>query len=149
VQEHRLVALPASARFDESRASTLDLNATASLLLDVLHVGTTLADNLRTQIESRNWFKVNRNPLIGPFALYKVSSALFLSRIISRRSYATKLVSLYLLLGFPPTESSLVDQVRQLLLHKIIDDLHSLLKAFLVGAGHMKVERGVLYQLDQ
>jgi hypothetical protein len=54
-----------------------------------------------------------------------------------------------LLLGFPPTESSLVDQVRQLLLHKIIDDLHSLLKAFLVGAGHMKVERGVLYQLDQ
>lgn len=149
MQEHRLVALPASARFDEPRAPTLDLNATASLLLDVLYVGTTLTDNLRTQIEPGDRFKINRNPLIGPFALYKVSSALFLSRIIGRKSYATKFVPLYLLLGFPPTESSLVDQVRQFLLHKIIDDLHRLLKAFLVGAGHMKVERGVLYRPGQ
>lgn len=68
---------------------------------------------------------------------------------MARKSYATKLIPLYLLLGFPPTEPSLVNQVWQFLLHEIVNDLDSLLKAFLAGAGHMKVERGILHQQNQ
>lgn len=144
MQEHGFVTFPASARFDESRTAALDLNTAASLLLDVLHVGAALADNLSTQVESRNRLEVDRNPLIRPFALYKVSTVTFPSQICSRKSYATKLIALYLLLRLPPTEPSLVDQVGEFLLHQIVDDLYSLLKTFLVGAGHMKVERWVL-----
>jgi hypothetical protein len=78
MQEHRFVAFPASARLNESRAPAFDLNATPSLLLNVLHVGTALANNLGTQIEPGDWLEVNRNPLIGPFTLYTVSKFLSL-----------------------------------------------------------------------
>lgn len=74
VQEHRLITLLASARFNESRAAALDLNTAAGLLLDVLHIRTTLANNLSTQVKSRNGLKINWNTLIRPFALlHKIS----------------------------------------------------------------------------
>lgn len=48
-------------------------------------------------------------------------------------------------LGLSSAESSLVDQVRQLLLHEIINDLDGLLETFLGGACDMEVQRGMLY----
>jgi len=42
-------------------------------------------------------------------------------------------------LGLSSAESSLVDQVRQLLLHEIINDLDGLLETFLGGACDMEV----------
>lgn len=48
-------------------------------------------------------------------------------------------------LGLSPAESSLVNQVRQLLLHEIINDLDGLLKTFLGGACNVEVQRGMLY----
>lgn len=149
MQEHRLITLPASAGFDESRAAALDLDTAASLLLDVLHVGATLADNLRTQVEPRNGFEIDGDTLIGPFALYIVSNERLFLPNHGGKAYATELVPLYLLFGFPAAEPTLINQVGELLLHEIVDDLYSLLKAFLTGAGHMKVERGVLWRQDQ
>lgn len=149
MQEHRLITLPASTGLDKSRAAALDLDTAASLLLDVLHVGATLADNLRTEVESRNGFEVDGNALIRPFALYIVSNESIFLPNHGRKAYATKLVPLSLLLGFPAAEPSFVNQVRKFLLHEIVDDLHSLLKAILAGAGHMKVKRGVLWRQNQ
>jgi hypothetical protein len=42
-------------------------------LLNVLHVGTTLTNDLGTQVEAGHWLKVDWNALIGPFALYIIS----------------------------------------------------------------------------
>ena len=78
MQEHRFIAFPASARLDEARAPALDLNAAPRLLLNMLHVGTALADNLSTQVEPRDWLEIDRDPLIGPFTLYTVSTFLSL-----------------------------------------------------------------------
>jgi hypothetical protein len=69
MQEHRFVAFPASARLNESRAPAFDLNATPSLLLNVLHVGTALANDLGTQVKAGDRLKIDRDALIGPFAL--------------------------------------------------------------------------------
>lgn len=48
MKEHSFIAFTASARFDESGATALDLNTATSLLLDVLHIGTALSDDLST-----------------------------------------------------------------------------------------------------
>lgn len=48
VQEHGLVAFALSAALDEAGATALDLNTTTGALLDVLHVGTALTDDLGT-----------------------------------------------------------------------------------------------------
>ena len=69
MQEHWFVAFPPRARFNETRATALDLHTTASLLLDVLDIGTTLTNDLCAQIEARYRFKINRDALLRPFAL--------------------------------------------------------------------------------
>jgi hypothetical protein len=35
----------------------------------MLHVSTALTHDLGTQVEARNWFEVNGNALVWPFAL--------------------------------------------------------------------------------
>lgn len=45
---HRLVGFLPSAVFHETASTTFDLDATASLLLNVFDVSTTLANHLRT-----------------------------------------------------------------------------------------------------
>ena len=72
MQEHGLITFLPSARFDESRATALYLNTAAGLLLNMLDIRTALANNLSTQVESRNGLQVNWDALVGPFALYKV-----------------------------------------------------------------------------
>jgi hypothetical protein len=39
----------------------------------VLHISTTLANNLSAQVKAGNWFEVNWNTLIRPFALHTIS----------------------------------------------------------------------------
>jgi hypothetical protein len=69
MQIHILIALSASALFHESRATALDLDTASSLLLDVLDVRTTMANNLRTKVEARNGLEIDRDLLFGPFTL--------------------------------------------------------------------------------
>lgn len=70
---HGLIALLASVVLDKAGATTLDLDAAASLLLNVLNIGATVADNLSTKVETRDRFEVDRNLFFGPFTLKRVS----------------------------------------------------------------------------
>lgn len=58
-------------------------------------------------------------------------------------AYTAILISLHLL-GFSPFESSLVNEVRKLFLHEVIDYLYSLVEAFFASAGDVKVKRRFL-----
>lgn len=49
------------------------------------------------------------------------------------------------LFRFAAAESALINQVWQFLLHKVVNNGNCLLKSVLVGAGDVKVQRGVLY----
>jgi len=73
VQIHRLITLHASIVLDEAGATALDLNPATGLVLNVLHELTSLANNLRSKVETRDWLEVNRETLFGPFALLHVS----------------------------------------------------------------------------
>lgn len=66
---HRLVTLGGEGGLNESRSTSFDLNSAASLLLDVLDIGALLADHLGSQVESTDWFKIDWDILLGPFAL--------------------------------------------------------------------------------
>lgn len=69
VQEHRVVAFALRAVFDEAGATALDLDAAAGLLLDVLHIRTTLTNDLGAQIEPGNRLEVDWDALVWPFPL--------------------------------------------------------------------------------
>ena len=69
MQIHRLIAFPSSAMFNEARSAAFNLDLAASLLLDMFNVSTALPDYLSTQVESGDWFGVDRKPFFGPFAL--------------------------------------------------------------------------------
>lgn len=58
-------------------------------------------------------------------------------------TYPAELVALELF-GLATTEPTLINQIGQLLIHQILDLLHSGLKAFLGGAGDAQVQRRVL-----
>jgi hypothetical protein len=51
---HILVTLPVSRCLDEAGSAALDLHTAARFLLDVLHVGAAMANDLSTQVEARN-----------------------------------------------------------------------------------------------
>jgi hypothetical protein len=72
VQVHGLIALRVCAVFHKTRAVTFDLYTTSCLLLDVLHVGSTVSDNLGAQVEARNWFHIDRDAFFRPFTLRQV-----------------------------------------------------------------------------
>lgn len=69
MQVHGLIALLARLRLHEARAATLDLDLAACLLLDVLDIVTTTANNLCTQVEAANRLETDRDLLFRPFAL--------------------------------------------------------------------------------
>lgn len=137
MKEHRFVAFTASARFDESRATALDLNTATSLLLDVLHISTALSDDLGAQVETGDGLKIDGDTLIRPFALYEVSQIIILTKRKGIDPYTAILIPLNLLLRFPAAEASLVDQVRKFFLHQVINHRNCLLQTILIGAGHM------------
>lgn len=121
MEEHRFVTFAASARFDEARATALDLNTATGGLLDVLHVSTTLSNDLGSQVETGDWLKIDGDALIRPFALYEISQIFILIKSKGTVSYTAILIPLNLLLGFPASESSLVNQVRKFFLHQVIN----------------------------
>lgn len=149
MKEHRFVAFTASARFDESGATALDLNTATSLLLDVLHISTALSDDLSAQVEAGDGLKIDGDTLIRPFALYEVSQIIILTKRKGIVPYTAILIPLNLLLGFPAAEASLVDQVRKFFLHQVINHRDCFLQTILIGAGHMEVQGRALNQNNQ
>lgn len=143
MQEHGLIAFALSAVFDEAGATALDLNTTTGALLDVLHIGTALADDLGPQVESGDRFKIDGNAFLWPFALRDVSRLNLVFRFRQIIAYSTELIPLYLL-GFSAPESPLVNEIRQLLLHEVVNYLDGLVEALLGCARHMEIERWVL-----
>ena len=55
-----------------ARSTTLDLDATFCLLLNVLDIRSTLSDHLRAKIEPGDGLDGNRNLFLWPFALLKL-----------------------------------------------------------------------------
>lgn len=102
---HRLVAFLVRPMLRETRVPSFDLNATASFLLDVLHISASVSYHLCSQIKTRNRFKVDRDTFLGPFTLCRKSASILGSYSDSNPA---KLVTLYLVRLSAP-ESSLVD----------------------------------------
>jgi hypothetical protein len=69
VEIHGLVALLAGLGLHETRATALDLYLAAGLLLDILDVVATAADDLCSQVKAADWFKTYGDFLFWPFAL--------------------------------------------------------------------------------
>ena len=70
MEEHVFIALPLRRGFDIARATALDLDAAARFLLNVLHIGAAMANNLCSEVESRDGFQGDGNLLLGPFTLH-------------------------------------------------------------------------------
>lgn len=69
MQIERLVRFLAGAVLHKPRTTALDLNTTARLLLNVLHVGSSMTNNTGTKIEAGDGLQINGDLLLGPFAL--------------------------------------------------------------------------------
>ena len=136
---HRFIALSVCAVLHEARVTAFDLNTTASFLLNVLDVSTTVAYHLRPKIEARYWLEIDGNALFWPFALQVVS----LFGLSKASTYSSKLVALNLI-WLSASKSSLIHEIWQLLLHEFVDLLHRFLKAVFRCAGNVKIEGRVL-----
>lgn len=66
---HILFALPVGSNLQIAGTAALDLDAAASLLLDMLHIGATVTNNLGTQVEARHRLQVDGDLLYPPFTL--------------------------------------------------------------------------------
>jgi hypothetical protein len=69
VEIHILVALTTRAMLHESGTTALDLDTASGLLLDVLNISATMANNLSTKIEAWKWFKIDWDLFFRPFTL--------------------------------------------------------------------------------
>lgn len=125
MQIHLLITLPARVMLHEPTATAFDLHAAARLALDVLDIASAGAHDLRAQVEARNGFEIDGNALFRPLA-------------------ATERVTLDLWL-FSAAEAALVDEVGEILLHKLINLLYRFLEAVFGRAGDVKVKGWVLY----
>ena len=103
---HGLVALLVSSMFHEPRPLAFNLYATSGFLLDVLYVCTSMSYNLGTEIETGKRLKIDRDALLGPFALPKLANIQAYQGCIS--IYTSKLVS-FELFRFPATEPPFID----------------------------------------
>lgn len=79
VEKHVFLAFAAGGGLDESRASALDLNTTSSFLLNVLDIGSSVSNDLGSQVEPRDRLELDWDLGFGPFALCTVSIRLVLS----------------------------------------------------------------------
>ena len=116
---HRFIALSVCAVLHKTRVAAFDLHTAASFLLDMLDVSTTVTYHLCPKVEARDWLKINGNALFRPFALQVVS----LPGHLWIWAYSSKLITLNLI-RLSTSETSLIDKVWQLLLHKLINLLH-------------------------
>ena len=76
MEEHVFFAFAVRGGLDEARASPLDLNTTTRFLLNMFDIGSSMPDDLGTQVESRDRFELDRDLGFGPFALCIVSIGL-------------------------------------------------------------------------
>ena len=136
MQEHRLLAFSASTGFHEAGAPTFDLDLASGSLLNMLYIRTALSDHLGTKVKARNWLKVHWNPLFGPFTLRIVSMPLSPMENIPAISYTTVFVTFHLF-RLTSTESALIDQVGEFLLHELVDQIHGLFEALFIRTRHM------------
>jgi len=124
VQIHLLIALPSRVVLHEAAAAPLDLHTASRLLLDMLDVAASCANDLRAQVETRDRFEVDGDLLLRPLT-------------------TTERVAFHLRL-FSATEAALVDEVGQFLFHEFIDLLDCFFQTILGGARDVEVERRVL-----
>ena len=73
MEVHGFITLSICAVLHEARVAAFDLNTTASFLLDMLDISTTVTYDLCPEVEARNWLEINGNALFWPFALEVVS----------------------------------------------------------------------------
>jgi hypothetical protein len=66
---HVLIALTTCTMLDESRTATLDLDTASGFLLNMLHISSSMTDDLSSKVESRHWLKIDWDFLFGPLAL--------------------------------------------------------------------------------
>lgn len=72
MEEHVLITLTAGGNLEVARTTTFDLDTAASLLLDVLHVGSAMTDHLSPQVKARERLKFYRDFFLGPFSLFQL-----------------------------------------------------------------------------
>lgn len=101
-----------------------------------------MANNLRSEVETRKWLEINGNPLFRPFTLY-LDQHERLARMLNI-SYSAKLISLNLF-WLSSTEASLINKVGEFLLHKLLDLLYSQLETPLRRARNVEVKGWVLH----
>lgn len=101
-----------------------------------------MTDDLGTQVEALDWLKADGYLGLGPFALssYQYTAIQHSYGVVSCgfKTYASELVTLDLLL-IAAAESSFVNQVRQFLLHHLLNLLDRSVQASLRGAGDMEI----------
>ena len=71
MQVHGLITLAIRAMLHEAGITAFDLDTASCFLLDVLDVSSTVSDDLRSQVEALDGFKVNWDSFFGPFATTK------------------------------------------------------------------------------
>lgn len=108
----------------EPTPASLDLHPTLRLLLDILDITAPLPDDLRAEVEAGDGLEVDWDTLFRPFATPE--------RIALNR------------LWFSATESTLVDQVGEFLLHELVDLLHGFVETVFARARDVEVEGRVL-----
>lgn len=81
MKEHVLIALVVSGCFEVARAAAFDLDTTSGFLLDVLHIGTAMADHLSSQVETVNRLEIDGNLLFRPFPLQKTLAVNGVTRV--------------------------------------------------------------------
>lgn len=143
VKEHVFIAFPVRCGLEIPGSAALYLHSASGLLLNMLHVRATVANDLSTQVESLDWLQSDWDLLFRPFALNK-HNCQYSKGIVRGLPYPSKLVSLDLLLWLSSSEASLVDQLGEFLLDEFIDLSYGRLQARFAGAGDVQVQRGVL-----
>ena len=136
---HRFIALSVCAMLHEARVAAFDLDTAASFLLDMLDISTTMTYHLCPKVEARDWLKINGNALFRPFSLQAVSSP----RHLWIWTYSSEFITLNLI-WLSTSKTSLIHEVWQLLLHKLIDLFYRFLKTVFRSAGDVKIEGRIL-----
>ena len=121
---HWLITFFVCAEFHKAGVAAFDLDTASSFLLDVFNVRTSMTHHLGSKIEAWNGFEIDRNSFFRPFSPSK-----FISLDWVRLS---------------SSKASLVNQVWQFLLHKLIDLFNRLLEAYFRRARNVKVEWRIL-----
>ena len=110
--------------FHEARVAALDLDTAAGFLLDMLDVSSAVTDDLSSEVKAGNGLQINRNTLFWPFT-------------------PTKFVT-FDLLWFTSSKPPLVDQIRQLLLHELLDLFDGFLQTGFCNTCDMEIQWRVL-----